>query len=158
MWGIGLQQISSVVEQCGALCGWRSGPRGRSCGGGLQRSLYIGHASVLHRAQYIAVVGRVAQGDVFSAYKEGGQQGRDRNFLYLRLHVDGQLAQCGFVRQIRAMRVEAGCAVKLRGQRDLRVGLAGTRVFILRVLFGACNGVLHKIVNGHSGVAHSVHE
>ena len=112
----------------------------------------------MHRAQYIAVVGRVAQGDVFSAYKEGGQQGRDRNFLYLRLHVDGQLAQCGFVRQIRAMRVEAGCAVKLRGQRDLRVGLAGTRVFILRVLFGACNGVLHKIVNGHSGVAHSVHE
>ena len=59
---IGLQQIGRVLQQGGALCGWRHGPCRGKVSRGLQRSLHIGHAGILHRAQHIAVVSGVAQG------------------------------------------------------------------------------------------------
>ena len=78
------------------------------------------------------------------------------------MHVCGQLAQRGFVRQVRPAGVAAGRAIQLRGQRDLRVGLAGAAVFALNVhggvFFGARHRVLHQIANGHALVGHAVHE
>ena len=59
---IGLQQIGRVLQQGGALCGGRHGPCRGKVSRRLQRSLHIGRAGVVHRAQHIAVVGGVAQG------------------------------------------------------------------------------------------------